>query len=81
MIDHVLGAEVSYARKIGVRHRQPALHDAAAIDALRTDVMRALDQDRADHAPTAWPARYLARRMAWHVLDHAWEMQDRSAPG
>lgn len=25
-----------------------------------------------------WPPRYAARRIAWHVLDHAWEMQDRS---
>ena len=27
----------------------------------------------------AWPARYLIRRSAWHVLDHAWEIEDRSA--
>ena len=27
-----------------------------------------------------WPTRYAARRIAWHVLDHAWEIEDRSAP-
>ena len=27
-----------------------------------------------------WPARYAARRIAWHVLDHAWEIEDRSDP-
>ncbi|HKA98202.1 MAG TPA: hypothetical protein VKD66_18215 [Streptosporangiaceae bacterium] len=27
-----------------------------------------------------WPARYAARRIAWHALDHAWEMEDRSEP-
>jgi hypothetical protein len=27
----------------------------------------------------AWPARYVIRRSAWHVLDHAWEIEDRSA--
>src|SRR5438309_1771782 len=27
-----------------------------------------------------WPQRYAARRIAWHALDHAWEMQDRSDP-
>ena len=26
-----------------------------------------------------WPWRYVVRRIAWHVLDHAWEIQDRSA--
>jgi hypothetical protein len=24
-----------------------------------------------------WPPRYAARRIAWHVLDHAWEVEDR----
>jgi hypothetical protein len=23
------------------------------------------------------PPAYMARRIAWHTLDHAWEMQDR----
>jgi hypothetical protein len=26
----------------------------------------------------AWPVRYAVRRFAWHVLDHAWEIEDRS---
>jgi hypothetical protein len=25
-----------------------------------------------------WPARYAVRRAAWHELDHAWEIEDRS---
>ena len=25
----------------------------------------------------SWPPRYAARRIAWHVLDHAWEIEDR----
>jgi hypothetical protein len=24
-----------------------------------------------------WPPRYFIRRSAWHVLDHAWEIEDR----
>jgi hypothetical protein len=24
-----------------------------------------------------WPPRYVVRRAAWHVLDHAWEIEDR----
>ena len=35
MLEHVLGAESAYARKIGVKHRQPALDDFAAIKAMR----------------------------------------------
>src|SRR5579875_290652 len=26
---------------------------------------------------SAWPVRYTIRRLAWHILDHAWEMEDR----
>jgi hypothetical protein len=25
-----------------------------------------------------WTARFAARRIAWHALDHAWEIEDRS---
>jgi hypothetical protein len=31
--------------------------------------------------PKGWPPRYAARRIAWHALDHAWEIEDRSEPG
>ena len=81
MIDHVIGAEVMYARKIGLRHRQPAITDRTAIEALRDDVSAVLGQP-SDGSPTTekgWPVRYAARRVAWHVLDHGWEMQDRTS--
>jgi len=29
---------------------------------------------------TAWSARYFLRRATWHVLDHVWEIEDRSEP-
>ena len=31
-------------------------------------------------AERKWTQRYAARRIAWHALDHAWEMEDRSDP-
>ena len=36
-----------------------------------------------DGSPLAgrkWTTRYAARRIAWHALDHAWEIEDRSTP-
>lgn len=77
MVDHVLGAEASYARAVGVRHKVPALGDTEAIASLRGGILAAL---RAAAPDTRWPTRYAARRIAWHVLDHAWEMQDRAVP-
>ena len=80
MIDHVLGAEASYARKLGVKHKQPDRDDREAIEALRTDLLTVLSapSDGQPVVPKGWPNRYAARRIAWHVLDHAWEMQDRT---
>jgi hypothetical protein len=82
MLAHVLGAEAAYARKLGVKHPEPALDDPRAIRALRDDLVEALRgaSDGTPPIPKGWPPRYAARRIAWHVLDHAWEMQDRSTP-
>ena len=27
---------------------------------------------------TLWTPRYFVRRTAWHTLNHAWEIEDRS---
>jgi len=77
---HVLGAENAYARKIGVRHKEPKPDDAAAVGALRADIAAVLRAARAAELATerGWLPRYAARRIAWHVLDHAWEIEDRS---
>ena len=75
---HVIGAETVYARKIGVRHREPAAGDDAALEALRRDVLAAVRTGSAGGpVEKGWPLRYAARRIAWHALDHAWEIEDR----
>lgn len=80
MVEHVIGAEASYARKLGIRHPQPAAGDTAALSALRRDIVAVLRGTTKTELPEKpWPPAYVARRMAWHVLDHAWEMEDRSA--
>ena len=33
---------------------------------------------RAGAPDATWPLRYAVRRFAWHVLDHAWEIEDKS---
>jgi hypothetical protein len=83
MLGHVLGAEAAYARQLGVRHPEPELGDTVAIRALRDDIAEALSgaSDGSPLRPKGWPPRYAFRRISWHVLDHAWEMQDRGKPG
>jgi hypothetical protein len=79
MLDHVLGAEAAYARKIGIRHKQPALGDDTAIEELREALLAVIGSptDAGPVGPNGWSTAYAARRIAWHALDHAWEMQDR----
>jgi hypothetical protein len=80
IVDHVLGAEVGYSRQIGLRLEQPAFDDTAAIAAHRDAILEVLraPADPKPNIKTPWPRRYAARRIAWHALDHAWEIEDRA---
>ena len=70
MVAHVLEAEKAYLAKVGVKDGRDAFLEG----------LRAARQPQPDLATKSWPWRYTARRVAWHALDHAWEMQDRSGP-
>jgi hypothetical protein len=86
ILDHVAGAEAAYLRRLGVG--PPSFDDGAARRAaprIREAVLEALDHAVTDGLPgrgprggKIWLPRYFIRRAAWHVLDHAWEIQDRS---
>jgi hypothetical protein len=81
---HVLAAEVEYARKLGLRLRQPPYDDPAAVSAFREAILAALAGESTNRGSAGsknppWPVPYAARRIAWHTLDHAWEIEDRSA--
>lgn len=82
LVDHVISADVASARKLGLRRRQPSMRDAAALVALREDITAVIGRpsDGRLVAPRGWPARYAARQIAWHVIDHIWQIEDRG-PG
>ena len=81
MLAHVTEADWYYAKEIGVRVPNPR-DDDAAIDAMRAAMLEVLrlPSDGGPLAGRTWTVRYAARRIAWHALDHAWEMEDRSTP-
>ncbi len=82
MDDHVRDAEGAYAQKLGLRLKPPSRTDRRGIAAFRAAITDAL-QKPSNGKPLVdkgWPQRYAARRIAWHALDHAWEMEDRSEP-
>lgn len=79
-VSHVIEADHAYAREIGVRVPARTLADRAAVEALRKAMLAVL-REPSDGGPLdgrKWPPRYAARRIAWHALDHAWDMQDRA---
>jgi hypothetical protein len=80
LVDHVLGAEAAFARKVGVRLKRPAADEIAAIENLRHVIAAVVGapSDGSPVVPNGWTTRYAARRIAWHILEHAWEMQDRA---
>ena len=82
IVEHLVGSDGGYARVLGLKGTEVDPRDAKAVAQLRR---RMLEPMRApsDGSPIAgkkWPARYAARRVAWHALDHAWEIEDRSDP-
>jgi hypothetical protein len=80
VVAHVMDADRAYANQIGLKVAEFAPDDRAAVDAMRSamlDVLRAA-RDGQPLAERRWPARYAAHRIAWHALDHAWEIEDRT---
>ncbi|HYN98908.1 MAG TPA: hypothetical protein VEU28_04470 [Actinomycetota bacterium] len=74
---HVLGAESSYVRTIGLKLKEPELGDREAIDRMRAAILERIVPG-GGVPDKGWPIPYFVRRDAWHVLDHAWEIQDKS---
>ena len=82
---HVLGSEAAYLRQLG---RKLKLDESAPLEEqlalVRQEALQALASPPAPDAPTTgprggklWTQRYFVRRSAWHILDHAWEIENR----
>jgi hypothetical protein len=80
IIEHVAGAERGYLGAIG--RKAPGDADAegvrrAVVDGLTSAAVHGVEE-RGPRGGKRWPPRYFVRRTAWHALDHAWEIEDRS---
>jgi hypothetical protein len=87
IISHVVDAERGYLPRLGAAYGTRAGTDGPdAIDGHRRTLLDALaSRARGEPPPpasrrprTLWSPRYFIRRTAWHALDHAWEIEDRS---
>lgn len=87
IVEHVREAEVAYLGQVGARAPAAAdEHAARPMAKLRrtfADALTAVATGKPIANPRGtrkpWMPRYAVRRSAWHVLDHAWEIQDRSS--
>jgi hypothetical protein len=85
IVRHVLGAEAGYLSRLAWKVKQSEEEDLteelgrtrqAVLDALTA----AAHGETPEHGPRGgviWTPRYFVRRVAWHVLDHLWEIEDR----
>jgi hypothetical protein len=70
VVTHVHEAERHYCSALGTRvpPRTPTVERRAVITSALL----------AGSPGSKWPPRYTLTRLAWHVLDHAWEIEDKS---
>jgi hypothetical protein len=87
IVRHVMEAEAAYLAKLGASYRK--ITESTDIDAELADIRSEAVQvfrsrARGEPAPrtprsgSLWTPSYFVRRSAWHALDHAWEIEDRS---
>ncbi|MGB6421118.1 MAG: DinB family protein [Anaerolineales bacterium] len=85
ILDHVLEADQGYLARLAWKHKSKGgKNSVEELSQTREAILNALEValkgDLPEHGPRGgiiWPARYFIRRVAWHVLDHAWEIDDR----
>jgi hypothetical protein len=83
IVAHVLEGEGGYLRRLEHKRSRDAENDLALT---RKEMLEALAASVRGEVPEfgprggkRWTGRYFVRREAWHVLDHAWEVEDRVA--
>lgn len=86
MIHHVLEAQRGYMNRIAWKSQPSAdLGIFTEIQAVREEVGEALANAVHNGLPQQgprggkiWLLRYFVRRSVWHILDHVWEIEDRT---
>jgi hypothetical protein len=87
IVEHVLEADIAYLARLGWKiepgtgGRDPEAEWRRVHQAVAQALAQAVDAEPPARGPRGgarWTARYFVRRHCWHVLDHAWEIEDRT---
>ena len=83
IVRHTNGAEIQdFATKVGVITSPDAWRRAADLRAHRDAFCAAIrDYNARGASARTWTVQFLIRHSAYHMLDHAWEMEDRDLSG
>jgi hypothetical protein len=75
----VNGAEIDeFAPKVAVKVPLETRDDPEALLAYRDAFVGGVREYHArGETARSWTLQFLIRRCAWHMLDHAWELEDR----
>jgi hypothetical protein len=87
IVRHVLDAEVGYLRRLGRTHPKVEGEDTPAEMArVHKETLGGISGlARGEPVPNPrrsgalWTPGYAVRRVAWHALNHAWEIEDRAS--
>lgn len=81
---HVLEADQAYLKRLARKFKINEAELPGEFSRIREEVLSALEAAARGEIPELrprggkiWTPRYFVRRVAWHVLDHAWEIEDR----
>lgn len=79
IVRHVYGSERhQFWRKVGLRSDDEVRLTPAELASLRAEFIGLVREYNAEGKPgRTWPIQFVLRRTGQHVLDHAWEMEDR----
>jgi hypothetical protein len=86
IVQHVIEADGGYLSRIGAKYTFDHKADRASeMKRVRSTIADALSSAaqgepvrKGPRGGVRWTPRYFVRRSAWHVLDHAWEIEDRA---
>lgn len=83
IIRHVyLNEPEQWSKKVGLRTELEVVLAPDGLAKHRREYLDAIRGYNAEGKPArTWPIQFLVRRTAQHVMDHAWEMEDRDLSG
>jgi len=83
ILNHTYGSErTQMAPKIGVQTPQGAMLTPEGLRTHREQFVEAIRAyNREGKSARTWPLQFLIKRTCYHLLDHAWEMEDKDLSG